>query len=155
MLGTCRCIPTLALQHNCYNCHTIEVQKLRKLHSPLLCLDRWCLVLRRHGHVCHWIKIMSLRNLHRLWPVCMFGIGVATQLSHLPLGRGDLPLHYQWSIHESVNEKHYGFDRSLHLRIIGICRCVIPDQDTGSAVPPTVFCLVWIVGPWCLSRSRH
>ena len=49
--------------------------------------------------------------------------------------------HYQWSIHKSANEKHCGYDRSLHLRIIGICRCVTPgtsslDQDTGSAEPP-------------------
>ena len=30
-------------------------------------------------------------HIHRLWPACLVGIGVAAQLSHLPLGRVDLP----------------------------------------------------------------
>ena len=146
--------PNLCVATQLHDCQTIEVQKLRKLHSNLVCLNGWCLVSRPHGYVCHWNKTMRLRNLHRLWPVCPVGIGAAAQLSHLPLGRGDLPLRYLWSIRGSASGKHCGIDRSSHLRIIGICPCVIsgmsiPRSRYGLCRTSTIFCIVWMVVPWC------
>ena len=64
------------------------------------------------------LPLDQVNEADRLCPVCMVGIGVAAQLSHLPPVRGDLPLRYLWCIHKSVDEKHCGFDRSSHLRII-------------------------------------
>ena len=86
-VGTCRCLPTRTY-----------TATLRNFHSPLFCLNGWCLALRRYEHVCHSLKTMSLRSLHRLCPA--------------------------WT---SVNETHVGNSTVLSVfRMIRICRCVTP-----------------------------
>ena len=148
MIGTCRYIQTLALQHNCHNFHTTEVQKMRKLHSPLFCLDGWSLVLRRHGHVCHWIKTMRLRNHHRLWHVCLVGIGVATHLSHLPLGRGDCHCSTNGP---SINLSMKSTVDSTVLHIFGSSLC--DPRNVHPSIKIRTLCIVWMVGPWCCNTT--